>query len=77
VRLGFDSVWSAEELYLDGRKREAAGAVPDELVDEVALVGPGERIAEGLERGEEAGVDALIVGTHQVDALRVLAEARG
>jgi alkanesulfonate monooxygenase SsuD/methylene tetrahydromethanopterin reductase-like flavin-dependent oxidoreductase (luciferase family) len=77
VRLGFDSVWSAEELYLDGREGEAAGAVPDELVDEVPLVGPGERIAESLERWVEAGVDTLIVGTYQVDALRVLAEARG
>src|SRR5918999_5503857 len=36
-----------QDLYLDGKKREAAEAVPDELVDEVALCGPKERIAEG------------------------------
>jgi F420-dependent oxidoreductase-like protein len=77
-RYGYESAaLEIQELYLDGRKGEAAGAVPDELVDEVALVGPGERIAENLERWEEAGVDTLIVGTYQVDALRVLAEARG
>jgi F420-dependent oxidoreductase-like protein len=77
-RYGYESAaQEIQKLYLDGRKGEAAGAVPDELVDEVALVGPGERIAESLERWEEAGVDTLIVGTHQVDALRVLAEARG
>jgi F420-dependent oxidoreductase-like protein len=64
-----------QELYLAGRKGEAAGAVPDGLVDDVALVGPKERIAERLQLWREAGVDTLIAGTYQVDALRALAEA--
>ena len=37
-----------QELYLDGRKRDAAAAVPDAFVDEVALVGPKERIADRI-----------------------------
>ena len=64
-----------QELYLAGRKGEAAGAIPDALVDDVALVGPKERIAERLQLWREAGVDTLIAGTYQVDALRALAEA--
>ncbi|HEY3211405.1 MAG TPA: LLM class F420-dependent oxidoreductase [Actinomycetota bacterium] len=64
-----------QELYLEGRKGEAAGAVPDGLVDDLALVGPKERIAERLELWREAEVDTLIVGTYQVEALRALAEA--
>jgi F420-dependent oxidoreductase-like protein len=64
-----------QELYLAGRKGEAAGAVPDALVDDVALVGPKERIAERLQLWGEAGVDTLIAGTYQVDALRALSEA--
>jgi F420-dependent oxidoreductase-like protein len=77
-RYGYESAaQEIQELFLDGRKGEAAGAVTDELVDEVALLGPGERIAENLKRWEEADVDTLIVGTYQVEALRVLAEARG
>jgi alkanesulfonate monooxygenase SsuD/methylene tetrahydromethanopterin reductase-like flavin-dependent oxidoreductase (luciferase family) len=64
-----------QELYLAGRKGEAAGAVPDALVDDVALVGPKERIAERLQLWGEAGVDTLIAGTYQVDALRALAES--
>jgi F420-dependent oxidoreductase-like protein len=35
-----------QSLYLSGRQREAIATVPDELVDEVALVGPEDRIAE-------------------------------
>jgi F420-dependent oxidoreductase-like protein len=52
-----------QDLYLDGKKAEAAAAVPDALVDEVALVGPVERIVEGLPAWKDAGVTTLIVGT--------------
>jgi F420-dependent oxidoreductase-like protein len=75
-RYGYEAeAKSIQDLYLDGNKGEAAGAVPDELVDEVALVGPKERIAEGLQRWGESGVDTLIVGTFQIEALQALAEA--
>ena len=37
-----------QDLYLDGKKQEAAAAVPLELIDEVCLIGPKERIAERL-----------------------------
>jgi F420-dependent oxidoreductase-like protein len=71
--------WEAEaeriqELYLAGHQREAIAAVPDELVDAVALVGPKERIAERLEAWRETPVTTLIVGSPQPEALRVLAE---
>ena len=64
-----------QELYLEGRKGEAAAAVPDGLVDDVALIGPKERIADRLQLWKEAGVDTLIVGALQSEALRTLAEA--
>ena len=70
-----DQLKVAQDLYLEGKKGESAGAVPDALVDEVALVGPKERIADGLQRWREAGVDTLIVGTFQIEALQALAEA--
>jgi len=71
--------WEAEaeriqELYLDGKRREAAAAVPDELVDAVSLVGPKERIRDRLEAWRETPVTTLIVGSPQPEALRVLAE---
>jgi F420-dependent oxidoreductase-like protein len=63
-----------QDLYLDGKKREAAAAVPDAFVDEVALVGPKERIAERLAAWRESGVTTLVVSTVQPEALRAMAE---
>ena len=71
--------WEAEaeriqELYLDGKQREAIAAVPDELVDAVSLVGPKERIRDRLEAWRETPVTTLIVGSPQPEALQTLAE---
>ena len=63
-----------QELYLAGRQREAIAAVPDALVDAVALVGPKERIAERLDAWRETPVTTLVLGTPQPEALQTLAE---
>ena len=63
-----------QDLYLEGKKPEAIAAVPDELVDEVALCGPKERIAELLDKWRQSPVTTLIVGAAQPDALEVMAE---
>ena len=63
-----------QDLYLDGLKRDAAAAVPDSFVDEVALVGPKERLAERLEAWRESGATSLLASTQQPEALRALAE---
>ncbi|MDQ4029598.1 MAG: LLM class F420-dependent oxidoreductase [Actinomycetota bacterium] len=60
--------------YLDGHKRDAAALVPDSFIDEVALVGSKERIAERLEAFREAGVTTLLLATRQPEALRAVAE---
>jgi len=63
-----------QELYLGGHQREAIAAVPDELVDAVALVGPKERIADRLAAWRETPITTLIVGSPQPEALQVMAE---
>jgi F420-dependent oxidoreductase-like protein len=63
-----------QELYLDGRQRDAAALVPDAFIDEVALVGPKERLAERIEAFRAAGVTTLICATRQPEALRAVAE---
>lgn len=64
-----------QELFLSGKPREAAAAVPDALVEEVALVGSRERIRDRLAAWREAGVTTLLVQAKDVEALRTLAEA--
>jgi len=69
-----DEAERIQELYLAGKQREAIAAVPDALVDAVALVGPKERIAERLEAWRETPVTTLVLGTPQPEALQTLAE---
>jgi F420-dependent oxidoreductase-like protein len=60
-RYGFEE--AAEEvqnLYLSGKKDEAAAALPGELIDKTALVGPVEHVRERLELYRDAGVGTLI-----------------
>jgi F420-dependent oxidoreductase-like protein len=63
-----------QELYLEGKKMEAIAAVPDALVDEVALVGSRERIADRLDAWRESAVTTLLVQTHDRETLRTMAE---
>jgi F420-dependent oxidoreductase-like protein len=63
-----------QDLYLDGKKQEAAAAVPDELVDEVALCGPKERIAELVEPWKTSPATTMVLATVQTEALDVMAE---
>jgi alkanesulfonate monooxygenase SsuD/methylene tetrahydromethanopterin reductase-like flavin-dependent oxidoreductase (luciferase family) len=74
-RMGYEeAARKIQDLYLSGRKAEAVAAVPDKLVDEVALVGPRERIVERLQTWKASPVTSLLVGTTQPEALRLLAE---
>ena len=52
---------TVQELYLAGKKDEAAAALPGELIDTVALVGPRDFIRERLAVYREAGVGTLMV----------------
>lgn len=74
-RYGFEeAARRVQELYLAGHKRDAAAAIPDAFVDEVALVGPKERLAERVAAWKESGATTLLVSTQQPEALRALAE---
>jgi F420-dependent oxidoreductase-like protein len=64
-----------QELALAGKARDAAGRVPDAFIDEAALVGPKERIAERLEAFREAGATTLLISTRDAATLRAVAEA--
>ena len=74
-RYGFEAAARRiQDLYLAGKKNDAIAAVPDSLVDEVALVGGRERIAERVAAFRECGVTTLVLQARQPEALRLLAE---
>jgi F420-dependent oxidoreductase-like protein len=62
VRMGFaDAAREVQNLYLDKRQRDAAAAIPLDFIDRTALLGPIDRVAEGLRRYADAGVTTLSV----------------
>ena len=74
-RYGFEeAAGKIQDLFLQRKRDEAAAAVPDELVDQVALCGPKERIAERLEEWKASDVTTLICGVRDMASLRVMAE---
>lgn len=75
VRYGFEeAAETVQDLYLAGEKDAAAAAVPDELIDEVALIGPRARIAERLERWKASRVSTIAVAAMDPQAYQVMAE---
>jgi F420-dependent oxidoreductase-like protein len=74
-RYGYEeAAETIQNLFLDGKKSEAAAAVPDELVDDVSLCGPKERIAERLEIWKSAPITTLNIWAHNAAAFRTVAE---
>lgn len=60
ARMGYPAeAREVQELYLAKRHRDAAAALPLELVDRTSLLGPVERVAERLRRYADAGVTTL------------------
>jgi len=84
TRYGFgDEAQKVQDLYLDQKYDEAMAALPEELIDKVALCGPKEAIAERLAVYRDAGVGTLLVTPiaqsvdQRVGMLRTLAELNG
>jgi F420-dependent oxidoreductase-like protein len=84
VRYGFEAAAKeVQDLYLDGRRDEAAAAVPDELVDTVTLCGPRDHVRERLAVYRDAGVGTLgitpVAGSkdERIEQLRLVAELAG
>jgi F420-dependent oxidoreductase-like protein len=82
ARRGFsDEAARIQELWLAGRKEEAVRAVPDDYLEQTALLGTPRRIKDRWERDfatlEATGVTGIIVSTQQPEAIQLVADAAG
>ena len=82
TRLGFgEQARTVQDLFLAGRQRDAAAAVPYALVDRTSLLGDRARVADGLARLAAAGVTTCALAPYgttladRLDALTLAAEA--
>lgn len=78
-RLGYEEeAHRIQDLYLAGNKAEAEALVPDELIDNIALLGPPERIRERAQAWKDAAsrgeVGTMIVGTRDPATVELLAD---
>ncbi|HZE40187.1 MAG TPA: LLM class F420-dependent oxidoreductase [Stackebrandtia sp.] len=82
VSMGYEeAAVKVQDLYLAGKYREAAAAVPFEFIDRTCLLGPAPRVTERLAAYAEAGVTTLSVAPYapdvesRLETLRVAADA--
>jgi hypothetical protein len=80
-RYGFeDAARGVQDLYLEGKKDEAASAIPPELIDLVSLCGPRDAIRDRIAAFRDAGVGTLMITPmaftveDRVGQLRAIAE---
>jgi F420-dependent oxidoreductase-like protein len=79
-RIGYEAAAvEIQDLFLDGKRNEAAAAVPDALIDEISLIGPPARIRDRLQAWQEIAkknwVGSLVLVGADAAAMRVIAEA--
>jgi F420-dependent oxidoreductase-like protein len=73
-RMGYsDVVAEVTELFRTDRKDEAAKVIPDELVDDSAIVGNLDYVREQIKAWEAAGVTMMVIGARSTDQIRELA----
>jgi hypothetical protein len=74
IRMGYEAeVARITDLYLEGKKDEAAALVPTSLVEQLALIGPKDKLRHDLEAWRDSQVTTLLVGG-DVTTLRTAAE---
>jgi F420-dependent oxidoreductase-like protein len=74
IRMGYErEVGEIQDLYLGGRKEEAFAKVPRQLIEELSLIGPPEKIRDDLAKWRESIVTTLLVSGDSA-TLRTIAE---
>lgn len=74
-RYGYEeAAHEIQDLYLAGDKAAAVAAVPDDLVDEIALCGPPARIKELVEDWTSSPITSMSLMTKQPEAIRLMAD---
>jgi len=77
ARQGYvDAAKAVQELYLDGRKDEAAAAIPDDYLDKVTLIGPPSHVRERIAALREAGITHLHVDPVRADAPTIMGQVK-
>jgi hypothetical protein len=78
VRYGYaDEAKVIQDLYLDGKKEEAAKVVPDDLLEATTLCGPEGYVKERIAAFKESGVTVLNVTPIGSDPVKLVEQVKG
>jgi F420-dependent oxidoreductase-like protein len=62
IRMGYEAdIVAIQELYLDGKKDEAAAKIPSELIQKMSLLGPADKIRDDLAAWEDSFVTTIMI----------------
>jgi F420-dependent oxidoreductase-like protein len=71
-----DAAQEVQDLYLDGKKEEAAAALPDEFIEKATLIGEPAFVRERIAALQEAGVTHLHVNAVTADAPKIFGQVK-
>ena len=71
-----DAAQEVQDLYLDGKKEEAAAALPDEFIEKATLIGEPAFVRERIAALREAGVTHLHVNAVTADAPKIFGQVK-
>ena len=63
-----------QELFLAGKREEATALIPDDLVEDMHIVGEAGHVRERVAAWEETGVTTLLLSLRSADEVRLVAE---
>jgi alkanesulfonate monooxygenase SsuD/methylene tetrahydromethanopterin reductase-like flavin-dependent oxidoreductase (luciferase family) len=75
VRMGYEDLAAeVQKLYLNGEKDRATALIPDELVDDMHIIGTAGEVKERVAQWEQTGVTTLMLSLGSPDEVRAVAE---
>ncbi|NYI47484.1 F420-dependent oxidoreductase-like protein [Nocardioides aromaticivorans] len=75
TRMGYGELAAqVQELYLSGEKDKATALIPDELVDDMHIIGTASEVRERVAQWEETGVTTLLLSCRSAAEVRQVAE---
>ncbi len=75
TRMGYgDLAAQVQDLYLSGEKDKATALIPDELVDDMHIIGTAGEVKERVAQWEETGVTTLLLSCRSATEIRQVAE---
>ena len=74
-RMGYDAITEeVQELFLAGKREEATALIPDELAEEMHIVGDAGYVKERVAAWEETGVTTLLLSCRSPEEVRLIAD---